>query len=436
MSEGDMANGEAPKEEVQEEQNNGNNENNETTNNQNEGETNEKTDNEKNEEAEKHKDEKRKARENIPSPSALITGRAIAYQYSIDFTPASRFVIPKFNEEVTLIRPYVAKFSPHEFLFLAIAGEEGEISFVRGQEALQQQKPIYSVDSFSVVDNSIFDLVFLNNSNIIVVGTGEQSVIFIDVQKCVPIKSYIKHLGTVLCLSNLGDNVLSGGRDGSVYLWDYRQKDPISYIQLKSQPSILSIASASPTYFFTSDSHGELLCWDSRNLKKPFPISIPEQNARVPISSLSISPNHKILASISTNSYITFYSLDNDFCYVTQHWPNVGSFYIRCCFSPCSRYLLTGSSSGALNVFKVGQNETPQVFICHTSAATCVEWNKESFDTIVSCSDDKTTQLWTSEYKAVEGEYEMEFVPVINVKSEEKSKKKKNLRSTTLFDFM
>ena len=161
-------------------------------------------------------------RENVPSPSSFITGIERSYQFSVDFVPSTRFVVPKYDEELALIRPYVAKFSPYDFLLIAIAGEEGEISFVRGREALQQQKPLYSVDSFSIIDNSIFDLVFLNDTNVIVVGTGEQSVIFVDVQKCVPISSHIKHLGTVLCLSNLGDNILSGGRDGSVCIWDYR----------------------------------------------------------------------------------------------------------------------------------------------------------------------------------------------------------------------
>ena len=109
-------------------------------------------------------------------------------------------------------------------MLIAIAGEEGRISLVKGCEAIRQRQEMYSVDSFSVVDNSIFDLIFIENKNMVVVGTGDQSVLFVDIEKCAVEDVKIGHFGTVLSLSTLGNCVLSGGRDRNVCLWDYRTK--------------------------------------------------------------------------------------------------------------------------------------------------------------------------------------------------------------------
>lgn len=307
---------------------------------------------------------------------------------------------------------------------------------MRGCEAIRQQREMYIVDSFSVVDNSIFDLIFIENKNTVVVGTGDQSVLYIDIEKCAVEDRKMGHLGTVLSLCTFGSCVLSGGRDGNVCLWDHRTAESVFSINLKQNNSVFALEAISDKMFFTGDSRGNLFCWDPRNIKKPFMnLKEPSPNLRVPVSALSISPNRKYLASLETNNSLTFYAIENDFNSAKQTWGNIGGFYIKCCFSPCSRYLLTGSSSGSLNIFKVGQNEDPQVIIGHTASSTCVQWENNSFDFILSCSDDKTIQVWSSEYNSVE-QYEPDFCISSNFKTNKMEKKKLSLKSTTLYNYI
>ena len=263
---------------------------------------------------------------------------------------------------------------------------------------MKQGKPLYSVDSFIASQNTILDLIFMENINFISIGSADQFVHLVDIEKCFTTSTFQGHKGSIKCLCNFNDNILSGGRDSQIFFWDLKSLNPIFQKTFKNKLTITSIIKLNDLMFISSDSNGEINCWDIRNIKnKLYSISYENQSTKYGISNLSISNNKKYLASICTNNNIIIHKLDGTFGYKIRNHYNLNSFYNRCSFSPCSKYLISGSSSGTLNIFSIKNNNLPYPLYSHSGPACSVDWNN-NFDYILSTSDDKTIQLWFAEY--------------------------------------
>jgi WD40 repeat protein len=293
--------------------------------------------------------------------------------------------------------PYVCKFSPHDFLFLAAAGESGHIALLRADVALRRADQIFLLESLQVSASIIYDLTFLQSrANLLCAGSGDQSVYFVDTAQLEVISSHLKHVRTVTCVRDVATGVLSGGRDGRICLWDHRAATPSFTVDLKTGTHIASIVSPSDDLFISADGHGELRVWDLRTQTTVCRVPMPK--AGTPISHCAVSRDRTLLASVLTDNTIVVHKLDGRWRYSVRNWQAVGSFFTRCCFSPCGKFLVTGSATGALCIFCVANTGDPVLELMHSAAATCVDWCAESFEHIVSCSDDRSIQLWGAEY--------------------------------------
>lgn len=355
-------------------------------------------------------------RQRIPTPASLITGSNRCIQLVNDFLPKTRLIFPTPPPEKNFYIPYVAKFSPHDFLRIAVAGERGRIAFISGDLAIKNEDIFTPINSKTVADDTIYDLVFMSNEkSVICIGSGDQSVRFIDTSTYQTISTHLYHKETPQTLTCFNDGVLSGGRDGQVCFWDRKiSANPAYSVPIKNT-IIWSVVAPTNDIFITGDSQGRILVWDPRNLKSPYhvPLQKSENNVKKPIVNLAISPNGKMMSSISTNDTLKIFSLDGEWRYYSFHRPKIGDFFSRSCFSPDSRYVVTGSGSGAVCCFSLDNNKQPLTLLEHSAPATCVEWCKDMFEVILSCSDDKTIQLWMADPElAKENEPEIEpFIP-------------------------
>jgi len=298
------------------------------------------------------------------------------------------------------------------------------MSFIKGKSALDKGKPIFKVDSFCACQNTVLDLVFLDDPRYICAGSADQCVHFIDVSKCLTVNSLSGHSSSVKSLCSCGSTIISGGRDAKIIGWDQREKKSCFVTDLKNQATITSIASPNDQMFISSDSRGKIILWDIRNPSRKF-FSVPKVDGSG-VSHITVSPDRKLLASISTNNVITLHKLDGTWAYLNREYPNVNNFYNRCSFSPCSKYIAVGSSSGTIAVFSTKYAMKPSLLHGHSGATNCVEWCRDNFDFILSCSDDKTVQLWSSEYKDTNQDEEEEIeeklqIPIPKAKSVEQS---------------
>ena len=380
-----------------------------------------------------------KVRRDFESPSSLITGRPSSYSVKVDFNCAARYILPR-GDGGGLVRPYVAKFSPHELLLFALGGEGGHLSLVRGANPVDADHPVFPIEySFPAAGDTIFDLAFLKSAtNLMCAGSGDQQVHFIDTQKLRTVSSHEGHPDTVKVVTETRRGVLSGGSDGVVCLWDRRLKDPVFSLHLKNQASVSALVSPTDDIFVSGDGHGRVSAWDFRNGKVMMQLPLPATETRVSVSYLALAPDCSRMASLLTNNTLVVHRLDGSWRYTTRQWANIGAFYVRCCFSPDSKYILTGATNGAMCIFEAKRGRVPKVLLGHTDRTTCVDWCEDSFDHILSCGDDRVVQLWSSEYEQMSCDVEEEEeLPEVSYVPEVAASKKQNVQSFyTLHHFL
>lgn len=350
-------------------------------------------------------------RQRISTPSSLITGKSSCIQLNNDFLPKTRFIFPTPPPEKNFYVPYVAKFSPHNLLQIFIGGENGRIGVVNRDRILERlnSETLSYYDSFdyvntrTVADSTIYDLIFLpNDPTTICIGSDDKTIRFLDTTRIEVSSIHKGHLDTPQTLYPFRNGVLSGGRDGKICFWDKRIENPAFSSSLKKGKIIIHISSIiAPTddLFISGDDQGKILVWDPRSPETPFfsiPVLKTENQTKNPIVNLSISPNSKMMAALMSNNTLNIFSLDGEWRYVSKQWPKIGTFFTRTCFSPDSKYIITGSGSGTIFSFPVTLDKPPVLLLGHTEQSTCVEWCNDLFDYILSCSNEKIVQLWVA----------------------------------------
>ena len=354
------------------------------------------------------------------SSCSLITRRQETQSLRLDFSPSVRLIMANGQE---LIRPYVTKFSPHNLLLFAVGGQSGRISLVRGQNALADERLLHVIEhSYRATGDAILDLTFLKSAeNWICAGSGDHLVHFIDIVEFKTVSLHVKHLGSVKYVTETSKGILSGGSDGSVCLWDRRVSDPVFFMQLKNQASVSALIAPTEDIFISGDAHGKVTAWDFRkvsNHNQLMQIPLPATENRNSVSYMAMSPDKARMASLLTNNTLVVHRLDGSWRYSARQWANIGAFNVRCCFSPDSEYIITGTTTGALCIFRTSHGVTPQMLLGHTAASICVDWCENSFDHICSCGDDRVIHLWSSEYSPLVEFHEEEELPEVDYVSE------------------
>ena len=170
-------------------------------------------------------------------------------------------------------------------------------------------------------------------------------------------------------------------------------------MRLRDKVGVSAVLCPSTDLFISGDSHGALTIWDIRSQSEQLRLPLPQTEARKAVVSAALSHDLKKIAAVFIDGSIVVQSLDGTWSHVAHHLDGVGGFGVTCSFSPCVKFLVTGSIRGALGIFTVGEAGDPVLVLGHSAAATSVQWCPQVFDFIVSCSDDYSVRLWHAEYR-------------------------------------
>ena len=235
-----------------------------------------------------------------------------------NFVPAVRFIMK--TQRHNFILPFVSKFSPREPLLLAAAGENGGLALISGRDMISSQQNSYLVNAKIASENTILDLIFLKDSDTIVLASADESIRYFDIQTQLPKRSpsnipdwRLLHKGAARSLTETNKGVIVGYENASIACWDERQIDPIflkENISKKKELSITSVQSVTDDIFTIGDSFGRVSLWDLRNFKRLSKVPLPNSNQRIGVSSIDISHNQKYMAITRTNSTLTILEME------------------------------------------------------------------------------------------------------------------------------
>ena len=339
-------------------------------------------------------------RRRVYSKFERLSGKKFHTDAELIYFPVTRFIIKKDEEDY--LTPFVTKFSPYTHLFSVTGGEGGTLSFAKCDVALRNQMVIQNplTPISGIAENTILDISFLDEQTI-AIGSADCAVRYIDLTTFNTLNTFYAHAQSVKTLCNSTEGkVFSGGRDGLIFEWSKNEKQPCLSIALKKNTSsVTSIIMPNDNMLISSYSSNSLVAWDLRNPSKML-LQIPVPTTVTSISSLAMSPDKQLMASISTNNFVTIHKIDGEWSTIQRRGEGLDTYYNKICFSPCGRYVLTGSSLGSLTIFPINPRFEPVKLLGHSMPATYVDWDKD-YDHIISCSDDKTVQIWSAEYEPI-----------------------------------
>lgn len=258
----------------------------------------------------------------------------------------------------------------------------------------------------------------------------------------VELRTFRGHKGSVKAVTTRDGAVFaSGGRDGSICLWDERAPTPRPVLSVpeahaptatapgnKRRRSGMSAPQTVSSLVYLHDklasagaTDGAVKLWDARMLgsgrnkakgPSPFGTLIPPNPASGRargITSIALDATGGRLLAASTNSLIYMYD--------TRHLHDTGgsrqearssadqvptfsghrvdSYYVKSSFSTDGRFIVSGSSDGGVYVWEADRPEQkPTVLWGHASEVCSVAWCPIDFTTVVSASDDTTVRVW------------------------------------------
>ncbi|GAB4847873.1 hypothetical protein Ancab_026933 [Ancistrocladus abbreviatus] len=319
---------------------------------------------------------------------------------------------------------------------LAVSDEDGYLSlfdtrlklssFATSQENAGKSR----VSSWVAHQNAIFDICWIKDGAGILTASGDQTIKVWDVQegKCTGV--LIGHTGSVKSVCSHPTNsdlAVSGSRDGSFSLWDFRCKSNhgrdcimstavvnrahisarkhfrrskaasmsiTSVLYLKDEVSVATAAAVDSVVKF----------WDTRNLKAqvtqtcPHSESVTETKVRLHgTTSLSQDLNGVFLSASCMDNRIYLYNvLQLDKGPISSFSGcQIKSFFVKSAISPDACHVLSGSSDGNAYLWQVNKPQADPIELAdHDGEVTAVDWSQDGLGKIATASDDFTVRFW------------------------------------------
>ncbi|KZS97548.1 WD40 repeat-like protein [Sistotremastrum niveocremeum HHB9708] len=308
---------------------------------------------------------------------------------------------------------------------------------------------------FAPHENAIFDVKWSPDDRYLATASGDSSIRITSVVTQKPLYHLAGHKSTVKFAAwdpNNPDLLSSGGRDGTICLWDIRQEPDSTVDGVDILKPVLSIVDAhthgpnsikskksanlsrsvtslvyghEPYTLFSSGSFdGTIRKWDTRQpttkkdrlLKSSKPIEESDRDATIVgggkrargLSSMALGEGVVWALGIDSkiHTYPTYLAapFPHDEATTFSH-PDMctSSFYPRIAGSPCGNWLASGSSDGNLYLFDVGSRQSPTPagikLQGHTGEICGLDWASGS---LATCSDDRTVRVWRPDAEIIE----------------------------------
>ncbi|MEG4225422.1 AAA-like domain-containing protein [Microcoleus sp. N9_B2] len=237
--------------------------------------------------------------------------------------------------------------------------------------------------SFTAHDAAINALAFSRNGQIIVSGSDDKMLKFWSLDGT-SLNSIKGHDSTIkdLAFSPSGDTLFSASWDGTVKLWKLRS--PLLTVLRGHTAGIWGVAFSPDGQFVASSSPKEVILWgkdgiSNRRLKGPNPL----------FSSVAISPDGKIIATVSADQSVKLWSANGILLHSLKgHQGGIR----KVAFSPDGKMIASSSTDRTVKLWRVDGTEIA-TFRGHTAGTWGVAFSPDG-STLVSSSGDKTVKLW------------------------------------------
>jgi denticleless len=337
------------------------------------------------------------------------------------------------------VPPFACQFSPavpysH---ILAVADEEGSLRLLNTRKYAAQSL----VKELSTHSNAIFDITWKPGGEQIVTASGDTTIGQWDVVRGESVATYKSHTGSVKSVDVKRDEptmLVSGGRDGSIYVWDTRcssrgsRHRPVNHVRMahrwtgasppakKRRCSVTKTAQTTDLQYGVTSvlfhglhkvascgaADGSVKLWDLRRTysicRLEPPLSwhsfspVGESGRRFGFTSLTSDPWQSSLFASCTNDIIYQYSssmLKSDPVGAYGGHKN-STFYVKSTVSPEGKYLLSGSSCSRAFIWYLEEpHKPPTVLNGHSKEVTAVCWSP-ALTEVVTCSDNNDLRLW------------------------------------------
>lgn len=243
-----------------------------------------------------------------------------AQRYLAAFAPSAPYMLLSAAVEHGLASPLSAAYVPGSEHRLGVGDDEGRLHVVHTRCEPGLHAPLVHVTA-PLVDGSVFALEW--QDSLAALGGSDYTVHAYDMEHDACVASYDAHAGSVRALAWLSRGVLvSGGRDGDMYVWDVRQKAAAQHMprvhaagasRRKHAPPVTAVAALPGARIASACGvDAAVRVWDVRQPRRPCAASA-DLSARTPwntrshgVSSLALA-RHTLYAACTDGC---IYALD------------------------------------------------------------------------------------------------------------------------------
>ena len=174
--------------------------------------------------------------------------------------------------------------------------------------------------------------------------------------------------------------------DSMVQVWDYRNGAVVDTMIAFPKQNILSEHGSLKVIVPSKDINVIMLSDTTENMWKR-----EWQETDDSISSIALSPDNNLLASVSRDKYLRLYDIHTGEMLHTRKAHDASIRSVS--FSPDCVHLATGSRDGVIKIWEKTLRKSPIVFQGHNGQVYSAVFSPDG-EKIVSSSDDKTIKLW------------------------------------------